>query len=250
MTLAKLPLIVLVHGAWHRPNSFKKLQVELERQGYEVLCPALVTMSKTKENAGATHLDDVALIHELLRPHLDQGREVVIVGHSYGGVPSVVSCEGNTVDERAAQGKKGGIRAIVFIAAIVLPARGLKILTAEGADWGDWLVLNDGAREALYNGVPEAEVDEIMSTLVPISSATTGVTVDFCANDLKIPKTYIFCELDQALPPAAQETLIAGTPNMTVVRVQTCHFPWLIVPDEIAEVIVRASKESVTYEMA
>lgn len=127
MTLSKLPLIVLVHGGWQRPNIFAKLQAELEGQGYEVLCPALTTMSETKENPKATHLDDVTHIHELLKPRFDQGREAVIVGHSYGGVPSVVSCEGQTVEERAAQGKPGGILAIVFLAAIVLPNRGMDL---------------------------------------------------------------------------------------------------------------------------
>lgn len=124
MTTSDLPLIVLIHGAWNRPDSFHKLQPVLEKEGYEVLCPALITSSGARENPQATHLVDKALLHRLLLPRFDEGREAIIVGHSYGGVSTVACSEGQTVEERAARGKKGGVRALVFLAALVPPVRG------------------------------------------------------------------------------------------------------------------------------
>lgn len=110
--------------------------------------------------------------------------------------------------------------------------------------------MSDGAREALYNGIPESEVDDIMTTVVPLCAATAGVPIDFCANDLKIPKTYVYCGLDQATLPAMQDLFIAGTPDMKVIKVPTGHFPWLNMPGEIAEIIIQAAQESVAIEMA
>lgn len=111
-------------------------------------------------------------------------------------------------------------------------------------------MLGEGAREALYNGIPESEVDDLMTTVIPLCGATAEVAVDFCANDLKIPKTYVYCALDQAVLPAAQDAFTAGTPDMKVVKVETGHFPFITIPKEIAEIIIQASKESVAIEMA
>lgn len=136
MSISDLPLIVLIHGAWNRPGCFHKLQPLLENEGYEVLCPALITSSGTRENSQASHLDDKVLLQKLLLPRFDEGREAIVVGHSYGGVSAVACSEGQTVEERAALGKKGGIRALVFLAALVPPVRGEILLPVlENSPW-------------------------------------------------------------------------------------------------------------------
>lgn len=114
MTISELPLLVLLHGAWHQSSSFDKLQPLLEQQGFEVISPAFISSSKAKENPQATHLDDIAAISQILLPHFDQGREAVLVGHSYGAIPAVGIAQEQCIVVSAAHGKKGGVRAIVF----------------------------------------------------------------------------------------------------------------------------------------
>jgi hypothetical protein len=84
MASSKLSLIVLVHGSWHQPDCFSKLQHILEKQGYEVFCPYLPTNSKDQSNPGAKHLTDVAALHEQVFPFFEEGKEAVIAGHSRG----------------------------------------------------------------------------------------------------------------------------------------------------------------------
>lgn len=45
---------------------------------------------------------------------MGRGRDLIDVGHSFGGIPETSCTEGQMVPECAAGGRKGGIRAIVF----------------------------------------------------------------------------------------------------------------------------------------
>lgn len=76
-------------------------------------------------NPAATHLDDVAAIHEVALPLMNEGREIILVPHSYGGIPGCASIEGQTVAERTARGEKGGISSVFFIASFALERKGM-----------------------------------------------------------------------------------------------------------------------------
>lgn len=89
-----------------------------------------------------------------------------------------------------------------------------------------------------------------MLKIVPLTLACAKAPVDFVANDLKIPKTYVLAELDNGLLPAVQEAMCGGTPDMKVVRVQTGHSPFLGKPKEVRDIIINAVKESSAVEMA
>jgi hypothetical protein len=69
-------------------------------------------------------------------------------------------------------------------------------------------VVNDNARKAFYNGLPEAEIDEMMAGLVPMSAVSATTPIEFCAGDLKIPKTYVMTLLDGGLPLPVQERIV------------------------------------------
>jgi pimeloyl-ACP methyl ester carboxylesterase len=70
---AAKPTIVLVHGAWAGPSSWKKVAGELNADGYRTVTPRLHLMSVA---------DDVATV----RAALDDIRgKKVLVAHSYGG---------------------------------------------------------------------------------------------------------------------------------------------------------------------
>jgi pimeloyl-ACP methyl ester carboxylesterase len=118
------PAVVLVHGAWHRPLHYALLAYRLRRAGYDVAAPANASVGAPTEIAGKTHLDDAAAVVAAMRPFLDAGREVVLVAHSYGGTVAGEVVVGNTVEERKAAGKSGGVKGILYIAAYVLSDKG------------------------------------------------------------------------------------------------------------------------------
>ena len=121
------PVLVLVPGSYHRPSSFNAVTERLRSRGFTVLAPALAVAgdaATAEKLRGKTPLDDVAVIHRELLPLLDQGQQAVIVSHSYGSFPGSLAVEGQTIEERAAKGLKGGIKGIVTIAGFAFPVRG------------------------------------------------------------------------------------------------------------------------------
>ena len=53
----------------------------------------------------------------------DEGKNVILLAHSYGGVPVTESTKGLRKEERQAQGKKGGVVSLAYMTALV-PAVG------------------------------------------------------------------------------------------------------------------------------
>lgn len=112
------PSVVLVHGAWHRPDHYRPFLDILERKGYPCIAPTLPSGdTPPPENPTAA---DVRCIREAARRAADQGREIVAVAHSYGGVVASEAFAGLGIKTRKAEGKPGGVRWLVYVAAFML----------------------------------------------------------------------------------------------------------------------------------
>lgn len=136
MASSKKPIILMIHGGWHYPKCYDPFLDRLRARGYTVLCPVLPTLGA--DTHGKTPADDIAHIRGVVSPLFDAGEEVVIIGHSYGGIPACASTQGLGVEERAKEGKAGGFRSIIYLAAFAIPKRGMDLLTTFGGSWGVW----------------------------------------------------------------------------------------------------------------
>ena len=97
--------------------------------------PSLV-VSTTEPLRGL--LDDIANIRTVLDKLIDnEAKDVVLVVHSYGGMPGAASVPGFEKKEREQQGKQGGIVAVLFIAAFGLP-KGTSLKEAVGGTYPPW----------------------------------------------------------------------------------------------------------------
>jgi alpha-beta hydrolase superfamily lysophospholipase len=121
------PVIVIIPGGFHRPSHYDLLSSPLRDQGYTVLSIALVVCGDADVDPEATAADDVQKIHEQLLPLLDGGREAVVVAHSYGSLPATACIRGQTMEDRASRGLRGGIVGALWIAGFSFPARGKNI---------------------------------------------------------------------------------------------------------------------------
>lgn len=114
------PTILLVPGAWHRGSVFEPVATLLRTKGYPV---ETFTLLSAGGPTSTTVADDAAYIQ---RKYLDglvsQGKEVVVVMHSYGGIPGTESIKGHTRKDVAAQDRKGGVVALIYIAAFLISA--------------------------------------------------------------------------------------------------------------------------------
>jgi pimeloyl-ACP methyl ester carboxylesterase len=101
--------IVLVHGAWHGGWCWRDVAALLLADGHRVITPTLTGLGERSHLLAAstdlaTHVRDVVGVIE--HEELD---EVVLVGHSYGGMPIT----------GAADALPSKIRALVYLDALV-----------------------------------------------------------------------------------------------------------------------------------
>ncbi|KAI1194038.1 alpha/beta-hydrolase [Nemania serpens] len=241
------PGIVLVTGAWHTPVHFEILKLALEAQGYETYVPRLPTLGRT----GLTWKDDARAIQKIVEKRMDQGKEFVIAAHSYGGIPGCGATKGYTVKDRAAAGKKGGFRSILFIAAFAIHEPGLDLLTAFGGKFPAWMAhefpytgntssfVHPNAHYAFYSDVPKEDADRYFELLERQSQDAYEVPVDCVASNCGIPHTFLICENDQAMLLPFQEMLIKRIPTLKVERCSAGHSPFITQPERVIEVLAQ-----------
>lgn len=82
----KSTAFVLVHGAWHGGWCWRRVADWLTAAGHRVFCPTLTGLGErahllTRDVNMTTHIADVLALLESEELH-----DVVLVGHSYGGI--------------------------------------------------------------------------------------------------------------------------------------------------------------------
>src|SRR4030081_3703523 len=104
---------VLVHGAWHGGWCWRRVSDLLEKKGHKVFAPTMTGLGERSHLIGgkidlAAHVTDIANVVKW-----ENLNDVVLVGHSYGGV----------VISGVAEQMREAIGSIVFFDAL-LPAKG------------------------------------------------------------------------------------------------------------------------------
>jgi pimeloyl-ACP methyl ester carboxylesterase len=92
---------VLIHGAWHGGWKWRVVAPALRRAGHELYAPSLTGMGERKHLAHPginldTHIQDVVSLIEM-----EDLNDVLLVGHSYGGM--IVTGAADRVTERIRQ---------------------------------------------------------------------------------------------------------------------------------------------------
>ena len=131
----ELPTILLVQGSFQIPQVYLKLVQGLEAQGYPTIHPQLPTCS----NTDSPHFPQLSLVDdalairtELIRQVEYQGKNVVVVMHSYGGlVGSEAATEELSYAKRHAQGLPGGVIHLFLYSAFLIN-EGQSVLSAFG----------------------------------------------------------------------------------------------------------------------
>jgi alpha-beta hydrolase superfamily lysophospholipase len=101
------PTILIVPGSFAPPTIYEELVRLLKAKGYPALAVQLPTTMKRMPLAPATMLEDADVIKRAAEALINLGREVVVVAHSYGGVPMTQGLVGVPVKK------------IVYLTAIV-----------------------------------------------------------------------------------------------------------------------------------
>lgn len=106
---AETPAIVLVQGSFQLPEVYHKLADALRTLGYEVHQPTLPSLTDP-DLASKTLGDDASAVRFQVETLVDEGKTVVVVMHSYGGVVgSEAVLKDLSFDQRKSAGLPGGV---------------------------------------------------------------------------------------------------------------------------------------------
>jgi len=109
------PIIVLIAGAWHSPWHVNELIALLHPAGYPTVSCALPSLNP-KHPQSVDVATDVAFIREkMLSPLLAEGKDILLVPHSYGGCSGGAAAKGLRKSERSAAGQKGDTVSLMFM---------------------------------------------------------------------------------------------------------------------------------------
>lgn len=130
------PTIVFAPGAWHTANCFDPARNALTARGWTVEAVEYPSVGAEPPTKGLS--DDAAAVRETLQRLADEGKPIVLVVHSYGGLVGANAVEGLGYKQRAKQGKTGGVIMFVYLAAFVTPL-GKSIIEMLGGQPLPWM---------------------------------------------------------------------------------------------------------------
>lgn len=116
MSTAKPTTIILVHGAWHTSECFDLCRAPLEAAGYTVIARQSPSASNDPSTIAHTLEEDTAQLRDDIRAAAAVGRDVILVGHSYGGFLITAAAKGLVKGD---DGLPGGVVQLVYICSLV-----------------------------------------------------------------------------------------------------------------------------------
>jgi alpha-beta hydrolase superfamily lysophospholipase len=112
------PTILFVPGAWHSAVHFAPVRSLLRAHGYATSCPSMPSYGGAAE---CTRQDDVDVVKAELERLLAEGADVILVGHSYGGmVATEAALAEYSKAARAEKALAGGVIHILYLSALVV----------------------------------------------------------------------------------------------------------------------------------
>lgn len=248
------PTIVILPGGYHSPSHYQELIEQLHRANYSTRSSVLPTVNAQNPFA-ADPATDVAFIREkLLVPVFEAGEDVLLVMHSYSGIPGSVVAKGWSKSERRARGQTGGILGLVFIASVPLH-EGESIFTKADGHSVSLAAFDQEAGTstipdpipAFYHDVPEPRASQAAAALLPHSLQvfTWKSTPPAWADPVYAGRrVYIRCMQDFAAPLAWQDNMLEETGVDWDIRdMESSHSPFLSRPEELAAIVVGLAED-------
>lgn len=126
-----LPTMVGVTGMWHPGSCFEDLAAVFGKRGYRFVSQDAPGILSEDPINSTVDMDAESLRQNILLPLLAEGKNVILLMHSYGGVYGSAAIHGLSRKERKETGQKGGIIGLVYITAVT-PAVGKSLLDMMG----------------------------------------------------------------------------------------------------------------------
>lgn len=222
------PSLLLVPGGWHKPEHLKLLIDELSDM--DVHTVALTAPGDDPARLGDMYSDAEAIAAAAAA----MDGPVVVVTHSYAGIPTTQGLAGAT-----------NVQRIVYLASFQLDA-GESLFSSVGSEPAPWWKIHQQEGlgdyvepmtplDVFYGDVDPAIAEEAVSHLWKYQSFASKSQPLTEVAWKTIPSTYIIAESDNAIPLFAQELWSQRADR--VLRINTSHSPFLSQPAELARLI-------------
>jgi pimeloyl-ACP methyl ester carboxylesterase len=230
---------LLVHGAFHGAWCWGKTVAELEKRGHRAKAIDLPGQGEDQTPLKEVTLD--TMVERIIAEMADLPGQVVLVGHSLGGIP--ISVTGEKVPDR--------VKALVYLSAF-LPRDGEALLDIENrnpkpvvpvsmifdAERVSGTIMPDKVREIFYHDCTDKDVADASARLRPQALAALMTKVHVTPERFgRIPRIYVECTDDRALSIDMQRDMIAKSPPVDVRSLPASHSPFLSMPDKLAGVM-------------
>lgn len=226
------PRLVLVPGAWHVPSHYSSLIAALGRHNLVVDCNSNNTTDST-----ATLEDAAAAVRRVLLSHVEAGRDVVLIAHSYGGGVSGIAGSGLSKSARQQQGKAGGIIGIIWIAAFILQQNQtlLELTRRTRADTSAEMMDPPMPEKLFYNLCSDEDTRVAVAQARPQSTASFDTAVDVVPIWKDCPRSYLLCTKDAAVEPELVHRMLEESKvKWDVKEMDTDHSPFLSRTEDLA----------------
>lgn len=118
------PTIILIPGAFHIPAHYRYLIDHLASKGFKV-CPVHNPSTRRDPPWPNTYHADAAAAASIILSEIEAGSDVVLMMHSYGGLPGGAACKGLLKKEREHRGQRlgqepttGGVIGLIYLASL------------------------------------------------------------------------------------------------------------------------------------
>jgi pimeloyl-ACP methyl ester carboxylesterase len=230
-----MAMFVLVHGGAHGGWCWDKLVPELRKRGHGVVAPDLPGMG-----ADCTPFDQLSLggWGEFIASLVREGEQpAVLVGHSRGG----------PVIGEAAERAPEAVLGLIYLSAVMIPA-GMTTMAAFAEeptelmnsatmtpDGLGFILDREVARRWFYHRASQADAEAALDRLCPEPIAPNQAPMTVTAERWgTLPRAFIECSDDRALPLALQRSFQKALPCDPVVTLDSDHSPFLCMPAQLA----------------
>ena len=257
--MRSLPTLVFTPGAWHAPICYTKVIKILEEQ-HHINCTSF-SLPSTAGDPAASFKDDLDAACAAIASETAQGRDVILIAHSYGGmvansaIKDFVSPRLKDDDDDRKSSVQGRVIGLVLIASgftltglsfmdplFHIPPPSWRFNRATG--FADIVI---PPAKLFYHDLPPAEADEWVQRLKPQSLKALFEGGEYAyAGWRDVPVWYLGTTEDQGLPVVLQRMhvgLARGMGASVVHReVRSSHSPFLSRVNEVVELLIEATE--------